>query len=221
MQEAAKEHVRAVAERAVDRTLDVLRRYGVLRFGDREVKLAVMQLCNDEVVQLELGNNVLREQHTRVRPMSAIVCRAIDHNVARTDGGSTIDAKVFRQVCRYLQAKGASATPAGRIAVATFVSEVCGILLQTAARGSADRTLTKAALEHEAFVYEGRSGKSYNSALCRLVCTLTAEDPPELAARAVTFHDPPVVTETCPVGPAQPPRRSASSADEQADRAQT
>lgn len=174
MDEALKAHVRELGQQVARGLLGVLRLYALDDVRASHVKLAVSHIALDPVLAYDSAQGLL-VQATNMRSTPRIVCKAIDEALAMLEQGDRhggLDRRVVHAVVAQAEAANVALHASGKIAIACCVSEVCGMLLQTAARqleGDAP-TLTLEAFREHSLQYRMHSGETAtNSSLLRFL----------------------------------------------------
>ena len=168
MQESAKQFVKDLGQSIVEKVVSATSTLKADKINAKVVKLIVILVSNDLAITFSDKNGIMVPVN-RMRTMSKIICRSID-SLDKDDKYGGLDRKIVKATAKLLDSSGIKYSSDGKLAICAFVSEVCGILLQSAVCSNPDKTLTKEMIVSNGFTYEtSKEGVCVNGSLIRLV----------------------------------------------------
>lgn len=179
MQENLKQKMKLLAEKIVLKIINSAKTFECTKINENVVKLMCIQICNDFIVvwNPKTGINI---QNTKVKDMTRVIARAIDTTIELVEAGDKnggLEKKIVKGVASVLEKKNMKSTQSGKVALAAVVSEICGVMLQSAMQNCVDKTLTVDHIEKYAVMYTNSSKEScVNGSLIRLLHAINTDE---------------------------------------------
>jgi hypothetical protein len=96
----------------------------------KHVKMIVLSMCTDPITMY--NKNGLCVQNVKMKPISKVLCRSIDDSIQALQENKygNVDKKIFKCCSKILRDQIKTNNDAV-VAIATIVSQICGILIQS------------------------------------------------------------------------------------------
>lgn len=133
MKEDVRIHLRDTNNAVLTYIYDVLYKLQIDTVAPKHVKAAIVCMTND-LVTMYVRDDLL-VQSSRIKPLTALLCRSVDRAISRLADGckyGRVDKKVVKFVEHVDREQALKVTPAGKVAIASVVYEICDMLLQSA-----------------------------------------------------------------------------------------
>lgn len=194
MQESVKHYFKKLAHDILSSLILTARTLGIEKLTEHNVKLLLLQIGNDTMIVYEPKHGLMT-QLNNVRQICKIICKAID-NIDTKDKYSNLDKKIVKSVTTILNDYCIKASNGGKLALATVVSEICGVCIQSSEASRTEKTLTLDIVENNAFLYHSTNNVTYiNDTLFRFITYVMPDN-------------------KLPIPKVVPPLRKASAVDE-------
>ena len=180
MKEDVRIHLRDTINAVLTHIYDVLHKLQLDTVAPKHVKVAIVCMTNDLVTMYVRDD--LMVQSSRIKPLTALLCRSIDRAISRIADGckhGRVDKKVIRFVEHVDREHALKVTPAGKIAIASVVYELCDMLLQSASfeldRDKSIQTLSSEHMRVSEGIVRLKHGERYvHAALLRFLVVTRA-----------------------------------------------
>lgn len=158
MKEDVKEYVRTLAATLVGKFVQMARiMFGDERIHSKHIKWIVLALCPDPITMY--NRNGLCVQNVKMKHFSKVLCKGIDDAVeamAQNKYGE-VDKKIHRGCAKL--AADIKCHASAIVALASIVSQTCGILMQSAVENYGDvKTLTLECIKEHGVMHRSSSG---------------------------------------------------------------
>lgn len=164
MKEDLKEYLKHLGRKIV---LQIVQFARVLfeseRIGPKHIKLTILAICPEPITVY--NRNGLCVQNVKLKPIHKVLCRAIDlvAEACGRDKYGGLDKKICKSCLQLLREhQDIKCSHHGMLAIASVVSEICGILLQSAVANQASvKTLTLDMLKTYGILHKSSNGANY------------------------------------------------------------
>lgn len=161
MKEDLKDYVKNLSKTIVLKILN----YAELLFpgeklNEKHIKLIVLAICPDPITTY--NRQGLCIQNVKLKPIHRVLCKSIDSAMKSItdDKYGNVDKKICKACAKEM--KIVKASQSAVVAVATVISQVLGIILQSAYENYANaKTLTLDLVKSSGVHHKGSNGQSY------------------------------------------------------------
>lgn len=162
MREDLKEHIKAFSHSVVVKMLQ----FGKIMFEqerltDKHIVLILIAMCPEPLTIYNCQG--LCVETSKLKPIYKVLCRsittALDMSKEDTHGG--IDKKLHKSCLKVIKENGVKTSQDGALAIGAVVSQVCGIILQSALHNAPDsKTLTLDIVREKGYYHKTSTGNT-------------------------------------------------------------
>ena len=177
MKEDLKEYVKELSKSVVIKFMQ----YAEIMFpGERlnykHIKMLVLAISPDPITTY--NRQGLCVQNSKLKSLVRVLCKAVDNSIvaSETNKYGQIDKKIYKGCAKLMESPKCSTTAV--IAVATIVSELCGILLQSLMNTMSDmKTLSLDFLKYQGICHTSNHVVYQYSSMIRFIYMIEQHTP--------------------------------------------